>query len=77
MIPFLHQFLCLVRHPFRGHPYVRVLDGNQTHLVCLCGARTQGWAFGESPVHTPGSQPYWDSVYAELVSVELELHGGG
>ena len=77
MILFLHRFLCLVRHPIHGHQYVRVFKGNQTHLVCPCGARTPGWAFGESPVHTHGSQSYWDAVHDELLAMEWELHGGG
>jgi hypothetical protein len=77
MIPFLHQFLCLVRHPMQGHSYVRVFEGSRVYEVCLCGARTSGWAYGESAAETHGTQPYWDRLHEDLLSMEWELHGGG
>lgn len=78
-MPLLKQFLCLVRHPMEGHQYVRVFseDKREVYEVCLCGARTPGWTYGESPANVPGSQPYWDRIHDEMWEMELAHHGGG
>lgn len=58
------------------HEYVQRSENDRLYLECIhCGKTTEGWDLGKEAI--PGSQAFYDAAYAELQSMELELHGGG
>ena len=70
----VNEVKCLFGH----HEYLRTFDGPRMYLRCAdCGKETEGWSIGSPTAQTMGTQPYWDTCYAEFMETELMLHGGG
>ena len=61
-----------------GHHQLGVMTAGHWYLQCTnCGHKTAGWAIDSNSRPIPVSQQQVNEAVEELVSAELELHGGG